>query len=1142
MKKLILTICVVFFHLALLAQSPYLLNYQGVARNAVGNVIPNKNISLRLSIISGSPTGAVVYSETRNLITNAFGLFNIAVGSPGAINTTGTISGINWAQTGSKYLQVEIDPEGGTSYVNLGTTQMLSTPFTLYSNVTGDIVLPFSKTQSDNGFLFRIINSGNNSNSSALEGSTGSAAANVAAIKGTVSSTGAGAMSAGVLGQNNGTGTNGIGVMGQHNANGWGVYGIAPGGTGVYGTSTTGTGVYGQSTSGTSVMGFQSGNGSAGVFQNTNTANPAVNLMNVSNGTGDAFQSVMTGTGKAAALSINNGSSSSSVLTATTNGRGTVAALQNTNTSNPATTLDVNTNGLGSAGNFVNTGSLSTAPTLAVSTNGAGDATVITATGNGKAASLAINNSSNNNIVLDALTNGQGKTANFSNTNSTNASPTLAVSSNGSGTVITADMTGAGKVTELSINNPANNSDVFSATTNGSGHTASLKNTNAANNNSTLDVTTNGTGFAANIVNSNAAPKALRTQGAIQFTGIGESLNKVLSTDNAGNATWQTAAAVGIVTGTGTQNYLAKWLPSGTGLLNTQVYDDGTNVGINNNTPQYRLDVLATGGDDGMRLRTSNNNNLRLRMVNSSNKEFAITVGGSGSGFGNGNFLINDISGGDANRFLINGNTGNIAIGGGNLTPAEKLWVNGTGRFKNNLDVEKSIHVTDSVNSSRLLVKGNSSDYLAVFENANTSAGDGIQIKLGKTNPMWDGSNWVNVPLPHLDGLNDQVNQVRDWAYGRDDFDITDMITLVPNTWVVGTVVNLTNYVTKQINDALGLPYQIGPYGIPKIHIWNETTIFPGIDLDPLGSIPALKIPALDIPATEVIPRVTVMPKIPNIPVVGLPALEWPTLRGTDVTNSLTKSNEFINFADKDGRKLGAIRAQSIVDFSYDYFDGVKILNMVSQMVGLDLLKDMLSVFAGVTEMADDFNNIGVEYASGHGDYAEWLERENPNETISAGDIVAVKGGRITKDLKGAEQIMAVSHKPIVLGNIPEAGKTEMGNNVAFMGQVPVKVVGAVTAGDYIVARSAISGYGIAIHPKDMTIEDHKLVVGRSWATNSNEGPKVVNTVVGIVNNGFLNIISDMKKKQEQTDNRLKTIEEALRMGTPSFNNSKKNK
>ena len=97
--------------------------------------------------------------------------------------------------------------------------------------------------------------------------------------------------------------------------------------------------------------------------------------------------------------------------------------------------------------------------------------------------------------------------------------------------------------------------------------------------------------------------------------------------------------------------------------------------------------------------------------------------------------------------------------------------------------------------------------------------------------------------------------------------------------------------------------------------------------------------------------------------------------------------------------------------------------------------------------------NVGVAYESGSGDYAEWLERLDPKENISAGDIIAVIGGQITKDLTNAQQVMAVSHRPIVLGNIPAEGKNYLGNNIAFMGQIPVKIMGPVKTGDYIVGK-----------------------------------------------------------------------------------------
>ena len=174
------------------------------------------------------------------------------------------------------------------------------------------------------------------------------------------------------------------------------------------------------------------------------------------------------------------------------------------------------------------------------------------------------------------------------------------------------------------------------------------------------------------------------------------------------------------------------------------------------------------------------------------------------------------------------------------------------------------------------------------------------------------------------------------------------------------------------------------------------------------------------------------------------------------------------------------------------------------------------------------YNILGVSYASGHGDYAEWLEREDHSEYLTAGDIVAVNGAKITKDLSEFEQIMVVSYKPIVLGNIPEEGKSHLGNNVAFMGQVPVKVMGPVSSGDYIVAHGEISGYGKAINPKEMKTENFKFSVGRSWDTNLNDGPKLINTVIGVHNGDWINILKKMEQRQEKFEDRLKDFEETV--------------
>ena len=118
------------------AQAPNAIPYQGVARNASGAILPSQAIGLRYSIHDGSAAGAVVYRETFSTTTTLLGLFNVNIGSGTPV--TGTLAGVNWA-VGTKFIQVELDPAGGTAYINMGTTQLNSVPYALYSNVSGSV-------------------------------------------------------------------------------------------------------------------------------------------------------------------------------------------------------------------------------------------------------------------------------------------------------------------------------------------------------------------------------------------------------------------------------------------------------------------------------------------------------------------------------------------------------------------------------------------------------------------------------------------------------------------------------------------------------------------------------------------------------------------------------------------------------------------------------------------------------------------------------------------------------------------------------------------------------------------------------------------------------------------------------------------
>jgi hypothetical protein len=112
------------------SQAPQKFNYQGIARNSSGEPLASKLISLKISILDVSNAGAVKYAETHSVTTNAFGLYNIEIGS-GTI-VSGTIAGINWSVS-KKFLKVEIDPNGGSAYTTIGNTELLSVPYALYA-------------------------------------------------------------------------------------------------------------------------------------------------------------------------------------------------------------------------------------------------------------------------------------------------------------------------------------------------------------------------------------------------------------------------------------------------------------------------------------------------------------------------------------------------------------------------------------------------------------------------------------------------------------------------------------------------------------------------------------------------------------------------------------------------------------------------------------------------------------------------------------------------------------------------------------------------------------------------------------------------------------------------------------------------
>jgi hypothetical protein len=130
MKKLITYLLVIISMGAAYAQAPQKFNYQAIARTNNGAELPNLAVGLRISIYDGAPNGTLVYQETQTKTTNQYGLFNLEVGAGTVVS--GNFSTIAWG-SGSKYIQTEIDPAGGTNYFVTGTSQLLSVPYALYA-------------------------------------------------------------------------------------------------------------------------------------------------------------------------------------------------------------------------------------------------------------------------------------------------------------------------------------------------------------------------------------------------------------------------------------------------------------------------------------------------------------------------------------------------------------------------------------------------------------------------------------------------------------------------------------------------------------------------------------------------------------------------------------------------------------------------------------------------------------------------------------------------------------------------------------------------------------------------------------------------------------------------------------------------
>ena len=129
MKKVFITLLAIITFATVYAQAPQGFNYQATVRNAAGQLMTNRNVGVRISIIQNSATGSIIYQQEEVVNTNANGLFTLIVGD----NST-DFSNINWAN-GPYFIKSEVDLAGGRNYTLSTTQKILAVPYAHYANV-----------------------------------------------------------------------------------------------------------------------------------------------------------------------------------------------------------------------------------------------------------------------------------------------------------------------------------------------------------------------------------------------------------------------------------------------------------------------------------------------------------------------------------------------------------------------------------------------------------------------------------------------------------------------------------------------------------------------------------------------------------------------------------------------------------------------------------------------------------------------------------------------------------------------------------------------------------------------------------------------------------------------------------------------
>ena len=253
--------------------------------------------------------------------------------------------------------------------------------------------------------------------------------------------------------------------------------------------------------------------------------------------------------------------------------------------------------------------------------------------------------------------------------------------------------------------------------------------------------------------------------GRVRIVDGTQGAGRVFTSDASGNGSWQTAAGAGIVSGSGTLNYMPKWTPNGTTLGNSIVFDNGNSLNVNTTTPDNSTLLLTGGGTPALRIK---------------NATSAGAFGGIYLGpFGNQDIYLGTNENA-AMRFFTNTSerariSANGSLGVGNTSPVAKVEIGNVGTANNyimpwgspnplGLNVDASAGAVNETSGILALADGATLENNSIVAEAGTTASGNIGVLARVTNAPTGGGNSYAVLA--YDVVNNP-NTYAAWIYGK---------------------------------------------------------------------------------------------------------------------------------------------------------------------------------------------------------------------------------------------------------------------------------------------------------------------------------------------------------------------------------------